>query len=80
MGHKPKTPNWFNSAPTKKYFLPECRGCSYWRGMSSTQVKSVCCCHYMLDTGKRRQMENGKCISRLNSTGEAAKEWKDPTS
>lgn len=48
----------------KKYYLPECKGCGYWRPVSWTNNKHGHCCHYLLDTGHMRQQSGGACLSR----------------
>jgi len=37
-----------------------CAGCAYHRTMSGNKAGDVCC-HYMLDTGKRCEIEDGIC-------------------
>lgn len=42
--------------------INQCEGCRYWRGISGCNSEK--CCHYILDTEKRKRMENGVCLSR----------------
>ena len=45
----------------------QCRGCGYFKagGGGVTNHDTLRFCHYMLYTGKRREVgENGKCLSK----------------
>lgn len=41
----------------------QCRGCSYWRKITGTG-DAACCCHYLQYTGKRRERDGDRCLSR----------------
>lgn len=41
----------------------QCAGCVYWRGANG-QRQEMRFCHFLLDTDKRRVVENGVCLSR----------------
>lgn len=58
-------------APAKKKApnTRQCRGCSYWRRITSN-AGAAYCCHYMLDTGCCRERDGDRCLSR---TTKAAK-------
>ena len=40
----------------------QCQGCLYWKGARSGMGTMMC--HHMLETGKRRIDQDGKCLSR----------------
>ena len=44
---------------------PHCKGCVHYRGLSTNHSKtSRKCCHYLLDTGRRRVFDEYHCYSR----------------
>lgn len=44
---------------------PHCKGCVHYRGLSTNHSKtSRKCCHYLLDTGRRRVFDDKRCYSR----------------
>ena len=52
----------------------QCAGCTYWKhlGWSWSSEKA---CHHLLDTGKMRQMDGDRCLSRTEGK---TKRKKDP--
>lgn len=42
---------------------PHCKGCAHYRPLS-TGYNTRKCCHYMLDTGRRRVFDEYHCYSR----------------
>lgn len=40
----------------------DCRGCVYWRDLSATSPESGKGCHFLLDHGRGRRRENGRCL------------------
>ena len=43
---------------------PHCKGCVHHRPISSTSNTTRKCCHYLLDTGRRRVFDEHHCYSR----------------
>lgn len=43
--------------------MGNCSGCAYWRPLTNVRG-SMEACHYMLDTGKRRELDGEVCKSR----------------
>lgn len=57
-----------------------CRaGCKYWRTVADTTDKhgGAKCCHYILDTGKRRGCEGGSKCDKYDRTKRVKKRWLD---
>ena len=46
----------------------QCYGCVYWRGISNTYPGKDRCCHHLLDTGKRRERNGDRCLSKKWAT------------
>ena len=45
--------------------MERCRGCVYWRASAGgANYESMYMCHHLLDTGKRRIDQDGKCLSK----------------
>lgn len=42
----------------------ECENCVYWRALYKTGEVSTKCCHYCLDTGKKRKRIGDMCLSK----------------
>lgn len=53
------------SPATKQYQNDPCYGCSYWRRISGMDGVSHCC-HYLLLTGKRRERDGDRCLSKTS--------------
>ena len=49
---------------SKQEINERCVGCTYWRPIAPTAVSSIKCCHHLLDTGKRREVDGDICLSR----------------
>lgn len=49
-----------------------CRGCKYWRPLSS-EKNGYYACHYMIDTGHIRGCDLSECDKR--ETGRRQKKW-----
>lgn len=43
---------------------PYCKGCAHYRSLGANYKTSRKCCHFLLDTGKRRQHSDTECYSR----------------
>ena len=44
----------------------QCKGCIYFRPIAGTgNANCTRCCHYYLDTLRRRVEKDGKCLSRM---------------
>lgn len=53
----------------------QCSGCWYWRGANGDKSQCFKFCHYMVLTGKRRERDGDKCLSR---TTQRQKRRRDP--
>lgn len=50
---------------SKQNYAVKCEGCKYYRNLSATEgVHGGRACHYFLDTGHLKKMENGVCKSK----------------
>lgn len=49
-----------------------CEGCVYWHGASGSDNAYVMC-HHLLNTGKRRVVEDGVCKSKKTKRGKKRK-------
>lgn len=68
-GNEPEGAEPKPAAKKKAPNTRQCRGCSYWRRITSNAGETYCC-HYMLDTGHCRERDGDRCLSR---TTKAAK-------
>lgn len=50
-------------AKAPQFNTEQCKGCYHWRFLNRG-IDCGRCCHCLLDTGHRKQVENGKCLSR----------------